>query len=481
MKSIQASQTQSAVRIQSAFRGYESRKEIKIRQLYLRVLKDIASLLVYYPTAKIVNKTDAGKYDGAIFSALRGMLRTKSLSHSEFYHAILALGMANCGELAELTGILLKYDPEFSQLLGETQVATYLLEKEGYQGNHVVVIVGDPNDRKKSFVLDSWIKGIDLLPTPGWRDHPSFATERDRGFLGTVDEYYDFLSKHPTTYATKDHTLKKENDVGFVQDSYLYLQEKKIYDMAKKMILEHFPAPSCDREFLDRIEIIIEATQNLGKLNFLLSYFIDRNFPEIDSIFRKHPLLQSGNPDLSFEDLALISHLFSIMKFLEVKPEKESINRINFRGNTMLHRVVDYICMNGSSFLCDTPLEYLLENPECDLKIKNRSGLTPLVFALVANYGTENQYSRKVFKILLKDPRCLELINDQNNAEKDTLLHLALNRFRFSKNTENIQAIVEFMKENDLPFHLKNKKGQTPVELAQSLLSSEDFEKIFGV
>lgn len=472
--------TIAAMRIQSVFRGHQVRQEKEVRELYIKALKDIATVLAYYPTANIVNGKAAGRYD-RVLNAIRGMAKTVGMLG--YMTSCLTTGIVNCGELAILAAIRLRYDPDFKRLLGDkVEVAVYSLEKSNCL-SHAVVVVGDPADRKTSFILDPWIRGVNLFPVTGYRKYNISGMERDHGFFGTVEEYFAFLAKHPTEYATAEYTLKKDTQIGEQQNaSYEELIYKGILLYEKFYVGK--PPRVEDSDFLEGISILISSLisviDSIETLNSFLSYFIDADLPEVLDLFLKHPFLQEETPETSFEHLALKTRLFCVLKLLKRKPNKELINQQNFRGDTIMHSVVSYICSHGNSTCSFTPFETLLEEPSCDLKIKNRDGRTPLELALIGYCGKETPDSRLIFQYLLEDSRCLDLVNDQSNENADTLLHVAIRQFQFSQDTKNIENIVELMKKKNMPFDLKNKQGKTPIEFAKESSSESDFIRIFG-
>lgn len=482
------SQQTAALKIQHTFRSHKIRnclKETKEAHDFLvRAMNDIGKIIQYCPTADIINGVDSlvGRH---IIHGIREMIRcSDDNSMTEGLLNCINSRIGNCGEIAALLGIRVFYHPDFYRIFGDKNVYTYLLVEQNQSGpgTHVVVVIGEITDPQGCFILDPWIKHIDLHPAPGYRKNKICADERSRGFFGSYDDYKDFLKKHPTRFATDKHWFRQESQIG--TSLWHNVFDAKILYGAIFRVLNEDKGSSVyrkDFDFKNAIKSIIESIFDIKQLNFFAACLFNTSLDssEFAEPFLQHFLL---NEICSFEEL-ILQKCYYLLLLTKKKPDPSKIKQQDQKGKTILHHVVFHICSSTRNDFYSYPLEQLLQEATCDLTIRDASGQTPLDIILESDEMSRHDKIfednvKYTFLKLLQDERSSSLLTTRDRRG-NTLLHKAILSYQKHKCIKKIASIVEQMRIKNISFETINWGGETPIQLAKRHLSKEEFECLF--
>lgn len=187
---------EAATKIQQTFRGYALRKNLskmpislKDRSVILDDMKHVNRLIEKSSTAQYVN----GVPLEAILPLHAAIGGHQGSSPIECYKGFIDDRVGNCGDCAKLLYIFLKQNKNLSPEL-RAQVKVARLE---YPDDHIFVIIGKLNS-PDVMIVDPWIRYLNLPAKEGFRSKSVLATakERERGFMGTKEEYKKFIKNH---------------------------------------------------------------------------------------------------------------------------------------------------------------------------------------------------------------------------------------------------------------------------------------------
>lgn len=241
----------SITKFQSLFRGYSVRNNNKYKserkKIFLDVndkkiihqhLHDTCSFFMSVPTAERLNTHVLLKmiyFPKYIYDCMQ--IRKNRIN-------FLTLRSGNCEELSDMLYIKLRHDPFLSPEVKENLHKGVLLApndhvfviiyklKEGVCKHEVMYSMGtlkgllfsdavttleyvekltEKFDIKNSFVLDPWIKFINLNSNVGCKTKCSYLTHSNRrGFFGTLEQYQQFLKNNSSTLG---FTKNSENNI----------------------------------------------------------------------------------------------------------------------------------------------------------------------------------------------------------------------------------------------------------------------------
>lgn len=154
-------------------------------------------------------------------------------SHAEdavarFKHLI-DRGMGNCGELAILAYLRLKYGAHREN----AEIRTIGMS------THCFVMIPHPTQPEKNTIVDPWVKYLNLPAVDihragrqlGYRPQAIKGEERQRGFCGTLPEFTAFLRNHPLIAESRENYEFKKRESPFHSEA----EEREVYEymMAK--------------------------------------------------------------------------------------------------------------------------------------------------------------------------------------------------------------------------------------------------------
>jgi hypothetical protein len=102
---------------------------------------------------------------------------------------------------------------------------------------HIFICLGSP-DNKNNFILDPWIKYLDLPAVPQYRAGfiGATAVDRERGFMGTVEQYEQFLRYHPNPYIAADSDFMIRVHQNFTENTKpIRVRELQFLETAKSL------------------------------------------------------------------------------------------------------------------------------------------------------------------------------------------------------------------------------------------------------
>jgi len=221
-------QNHYAQRIQKAYSQYRSffQKEIELKKICLQAMQQLHEIIVDCPTASRVN----GKEKGSIEKL--DIIRNSDSNPLSIYKALIDQKIGSCGELSSLLYVLLSHEP----MIDLSQLHICQLESESDRYDHAFIVMGNLSAPQECLVLDPWIKYLDLNKN---ETRPCFvaAEERERGFMGSGKDYFDFLSHHPNVYISfevqKRNVFFKNTDLEIRKGSLL---SKKIYQKMQQKL-----------------------------------------------------------------------------------------------------------------------------------------------------------------------------------------------------------------------------------------------------
>lgn len=211
--------------IQRVVRGYFRNQDVApsmlIKRKIFQHMCDINKHQSHSPTAVMANKEDMNMHfppdflsaeDKEEFEKLNMKLCVERFPENLmcFLNFVYDKKIMTCFSLAVHVAIKIINDPDIPKSVRD-QVHICYVGKD-----HAICCIGDTS-APDSIIVDPWAKYINFSTADGYRLYEISHTERNRGFMGTLEQYQRFLSVHPSFYGLQqtstDISLEKKPDL----------------------------------------------------------------------------------------------------------------------------------------------------------------------------------------------------------------------------------------------------------------------------
>ena len=187
------SRNEAATKIQRSFRWYLVRHgniegiDLETRRQIITLMKKVASKVKDSSTARFVN-TKFNQQNRNVQDMMAVQFEIYDACDGDvgcILNSLLDSKHAPCKELAQMLYLLLKRDPNLP---------------EKFRNGLQIVKLNDPNSHvlleSHGVVIDPWIKYLDLSKFNGYRKTTSCEQNRERGYVGSLKDYLEFINHH---------------------------------------------------------------------------------------------------------------------------------------------------------------------------------------------------------------------------------------------------------------------------------------------
>lgn len=227
-----SAEKRAAMMISRVYRNYLGRKQsargaiaLKDLSILLSIMRQLNALITYSDTAasannmfqysrhgkSYINRAVAGNVAKA-FDSQPVITQNQQQYIRQALMAAIDSRSACCDELAQLAYVMIKSHPTLPQAIKDTAFCCKLSKTHGEDDDHVFLVFGDPS-HEDAVVFDPWLKYRNFMVVRHYRQQDSFADQRDRGYLGSQDEYLKFLAAHHDGYYVRSLQTPAERKI----------------------------------------------------------------------------------------------------------------------------------------------------------------------------------------------------------------------------------------------------------------------------
>lgn len=319
---------------------------------------------------------------------------------------------------------------------------------------HTFVCIGDPED-ESSLIVDPWVNYLILAPTDGYRKTYSDVSMRDRGFLGTVKEFKEFIHAHPNRYLDNYH-----HDMQLNSDSNLT-------ELTNHLSLDRIHSSQTDVTTFDFLEKLILSISDGEVLRTVLKKALTLDLQEpLLEVFLKNPIIVSLDFKTVLENRDKV--VFDFFLEMKIKTPAQLVEAI-FLYQIPRGYIWDHPFRSAENFIETNNLEYI------------RYGLANNIISLTSSGGVGNNFFHlcalknrpEIMNLALNDleqylmpyemPFIKQLFLECRNSEGDTFFDICVRQM----DSEFIDAeVIPFLMKFDFDFNRQDQHGNTPLHTA---------------